>query len=111
LTLSSKEATAKDTVVASVTVWNTSKRDGHEVIQLYVEDLIASVAVPNRQLKGFKKVFIKAGSSEDIQIAVKVQDLGLWNRKMEYVVEAGEFRFWVGSSSKNLISRAILRVH
>jgi beta-glucosidase len=111
LTLSQKTATAKDSVVASVTVWNTSKRDGTEVVQLYVEDLIASVAVPNRQMKGFKKVFIKAGSSEEVQMAVKIQDLGLWNQKMKYIVEPGEFRFWVGSSSKNLISKAVLRVN
>jgi beta-glucosidase len=110
LTLSSKTAAARDTITASVTVWNTSKRDGSEVVQLYVEDLIASVAVPNKQLRGFKKVFIKAGSKVDVDIDVKVVDLGLWNIQMKYVVEPGEFRFWAGSSSKDLKVKAVLTV-
>ena len=108
--MSSKNATARDTITASVTVWNISKRDGSEVVQLYVEDLISSVAVPNRQLKGFKKVFIKAGGKADIDMSVKVEDLGLWDIQMKYVVEPGEFRFWVGSSSKEMKTRATLNV-
>jgi beta-glucosidase len=110
VTLSAKNATAKDTITASVTVWNTSKRDGSEVVQLYVEDLISSIVVPNKQLKGFKKVFIKAGGKVDIDIPVKVEDLGLWNIQMKYVVEPGEFRFWIGASSKDMKTKAILTV-
>jgi beta-glucosidase len=110
LTLSSKNASVGDTIVANVTVWNTSKRDGTEVVQLYVQDLIASVAVPNLQLKGFKKIFIKAGESEEVHIPVKVADLGLWNIRMKYVVEPGEFRFWAAANSKELRAKAILTV-
>jgi beta-glucosidase len=111
LTLSPKQATLQDTITASLRVWNTGKRDGFEVVQLYVEDLISSVAVPNKQLKGFKKVFIKAGGVASIEIPVRVQDLGLWDIRMKYVVEPGEFRFWTGASSKDLRSRAILTVN
>lgn len=110
LTLSSNTTTAKDTITASVTLWNTSKRDGSEVVQLYVQDLIASVTVPNKQLIGFKKIFIKAGGKETVHFSVKVKDLGLWNIQMQYIVEPGEFRFWAGASSKDLKSRATLTV-
>lgn len=110
VTLSSKNATAKDTITASVKVWNTSKRDGTEVVQLYVEDLISSVAVPNLQLKGFKKVFIPAGTSVEVQIPFKVQELGLWDIRMRYVVEPGEFRIWIGASSKDMKAKTILTV-
>jgi beta-glucosidase len=110
LTLSTKTASVGDTVIATARVWNSSKRDGAEVVQLYVEDLISSVVVPNRQLKGFKKIFIKAGESEEVNIPVKVEDLGLWDIRMKYVVEPGEFRFWVGSSSKDLVTKQVLTV-
>jgi beta-glucosidase len=110
LTLSQTHAAATDTVTATVKVWNTGKRDGFEVVQLYVEGLISSVAVPNRQLKGFKKVFIKAGDSAEIELPLKIQDLGLWDIRMKYVVEQGDFRIWVGASSRDLKSRATLTV-
>jgi len=103
-------AKATDQLTAKVKVWNTSKRDGTEVVQLYVEDLIASVAVPNRSLKGFKKVMIKAGSSEEVEIPLKVADLGVWDIRMKYVVEPGDFRVWVGASSKDLKTKAMLTV-
>lgn len=84
--------------------------DGAEVVQLYVQDVIASVVVPNKSLKGFKKVFIKKGESVDVDIAVKIQDLGLWDARMKYVVEPGAFVFWIGASSKDLKSSATLVV-
>ncbi|KAL2259996.1 hypothetical protein VTK26DRAFT_6149 [Humicola hyalothermophila] len=92
---------ARDTVTVSVTVKNTSERDGKEVVQLYVKDLIASVVVPNIQLKGFQKVALKAGESKRVSIKVKMQDLGVWNARMKYVVEPGDFMFIIGASSSD----------
>ncbi|KAK1752345.1 glycoside hydrolase superfamily [Echria macrotheca] len=94
-----KNVTASDTVTVSVVVKNTSDRDGKEVVQLYVRDLIASVVVPNIQLRGFEKVTFKAGESKQVQIKVKMQVLGVWDVRMRYVVEPGDFLFLVGSSS------------
>ena len=91
--------TASDAVTVSVTVKNTSTRDGKEVVQLYVKDVIASVVVPNIQLKGFEKVALKAGESKTVKIKVKMQDLGVWNYRMKYVVEPGDFLLLVGASS------------
>ncbi|KAK4236001.1 glycoside hydrolase [Achaetomium macrosporum] len=93
--------TAKDTVTVSVTVRNTSQRDGKEVVQLYVRDVIASVVVPNIQLRGFQKVALKAGESKRVSISIRMQDLGVWNARMKYVVEPGDFVFLVGASSSD----------
>ncbi|KAK3903785.1 glycoside hydrolase [Staphylotrichum tortipilum] len=101
-----KTVSKKDTVTVSVTVKNTSARDGKEVVQVYVKDLIASVVVPNMQLKGFAKVSLKAGESKSVSIKVQVEDLGVWNVKMKYVVEPGDFLFLVGASSKDLRGNA-----
>jgi beta-glucosidase len=112
VTLSSHSAasTSNESITATVHVTNSGTMDGQEVVQLYVEDVIASVAVPNKSLKGFKKVFIRAGETVEVKIPVKVQDLGLWDIRMKYVVEPGAFVFWVGASSKDLKTSATLVV-
>ncbi|KAJ5145818.1 uncharacterized protein N7515_000382 [Penicillium bovifimosum] len=70
------------TVTVTVEIRNTATRDGTEVVQVYVQDEIASVVVPNRQLKGFKKVLIPAGETWVVRIEVKVEELGVWNSRM-----------------------------
>ncbi|KAF2089488.1 glycoside hydrolase family 3 protein [Saccharata proteae CBS 121410] len=110
VSLSSATASPGDTVTASVSVTNNSTRDGQEVVQLYVEDVVASVAVPNMQLKGFAKVLVKSAETVEVRIDVRVEDLGLWDVRMEYVVELGNFTIWMGSSSKDLRGNATLVV-
>ncbi|KAF2262124.1 glycoside hydrolase [Lojkania enalia] len=102
LTLSRTTVSASDTITATTSITNTSPVDGKEVVQIYVQDVIASVAVPNMQLKSFKKVLVRAGETVQVKILLKVSDWGLWNMKMEYVVEPGEFMVWIGRSSKDL---------
>ncbi len=110
VTLSKTNVSATETITASVTVQNNSTRDGTEVVQLYVQDVISSIVVPNIQLKGFSKVVIPAGKTVTVEIPVDVSKLGLWNINMQYVVEPGDFLIFVGSSSKDLRSNATLTV-
>lgn len=99
----SKISKSDKTITVSVDVTNTdAKRDGTEVVQVYVSDDIASVVVPNRQLKGFDKVVIPAGKTKTVKIPIKVEDLGLWNSWMKYVVEPGNFTVLVGSNSEDI---------
>ncbi|KAF2847179.1 glycoside hydrolase family 3 protein [Plenodomus tracheiphilus IPT5] len=102
VTLSKTEASADDKITATVSITNESEVDGKEVVQLYVQDVIASVVVPNKELKGFKKVLIKAGETVDVSVELDVAQWGLWDRKMKYVVEKGEFVVHVGASSSDL---------
>lgn len=106
VTLSKSTVSVKDTITVSVDVTNNSKRDGAEVVQVYVKDLITSVVVPNIQLKGFEKVTIKAGETVTVNVDLKVEDLGLWNINMKYVVEPGDFTVLVGSSSRDFRGNA-----
>ncbi|GAB1197510.1 hypothetical protein APSETT444_006806 [Aspergillus pseudonomiae] len=111
VTLDKTNVTAADTVTVSVEVRNMdAARDGTEVVQVYVVDELASVVVPNRLLKGFKKVVIPAGQSKTVKIPLKVQDLGLWNLRMKYVVEPGAFGVLVGSSSEDIRGNATFYV-
>ncbi|KAH6715680.1 glycoside hydrolase superfamily [Leptodontidium sp. MPI-SDFR-AT-0119] len=108
--LSKTNVTATDSITATVKITNNSTRDGMEVVQLYVKDLMTSVVVPNIQLKGFSKVMVKAGKSVTVSIPVDVQKLGLWDIRMKYVVEPGDFLILVGSSSADFRANATLTV-
>ncbi|KAF5021073.1 hypothetical protein F66182_6906 [Fusarium sp. NRRL 66182] len=110
ISVNKKNVTASDTVTISVDVSNKSKRDGSEVVQLYVKDMIATVDVPRYQLKGFKKVAVKAGKTKNVKIDLKVADWGLWNRKMEYIVEPGDFTVFVGNSSESFSGNVTVTV-
>ena len=112
VTLSASEAGVTETVIATVTVTNNGTMDGQEVVQLYVSDLIASVVVPNKELKGFQKALVRAGQSVDVSFEVQVAELGLWNIRMDYVVESGDFKIMIGSDSSDetLTSFALLHV-
>ncbi|KAL3442215.1 glycoside hydrolase superfamily [Aspergillus insuetus] len=98
--LDKTEVTAEDTVTVSVDITNTDRRrDAAEVVQVYVVDELSSVVVPNKQLKGFEKVVIPAGKTKTVSIELEVQELGLWDARMKYVVEPGAFRVLVGGDS------------
>ena len=101
---------ANDNITATVSVTNKGAMDGKEVVQVYVQDVLSSVEVPNRSLKGFKKVVVPAGGSVDVEVPISVGGLGLWNVDMEYVVEPGEFVVWVGRSSMDLRGNASFTV-
>ncbi|OTB02165.1 glycoside hydrolase family 3 protein [Hypoxylon sp. CI-4A] len=108
--LSKTTASSSDTITVSVDITNESKSDGAEVVQVYVQDVISSVVVPNKQLRGFEKVLVSAGATETVDIDIAVADLGLWDINMKYVVEPGDFTVHVGSSSKDIRGKATFTV-
>ena len=110
VTLSTSNPGPSDKITATISVTNESDMDGMEVVQIYIQDVIASVAVPNIQLKAFKKVLIKAGQTSNVEIPINVSKLGLWDLSMKYVVEPGKFVVWAGSSSRDLRGNATFTV-
>lgn len=110
VSVSSETPSASDTITVSVDVTNNSDRKGAEVVQLYVKDVVATVEVPRYTLKGFKKVFIEAGETETVEIELDVSQWGVYNRKMEYVVEPGEFVVLAGTSSEDFFGNVTVTV-
>lgn len=86
----------------SCTISNTGKYDGDEVAQLYITDLYASTARPQKQLRGFERIFIPAGESRKVSFELGPEDFALVNPQMETVVEAGEVLVSIGASSKDI---------
>jgi beta-glucosidase len=99
LQLSADKISKTGALKVSVDVENTGTRDGAEVVQLYVRDFVASLSRPVKELKGFERVFLKAGERRKVELTVKAQDLGFYNTQNQYVVEDGEFGLTVGTSS------------
>ncbi|WP_018108129.1 beta-glucosidase BglX [Bacteroides propionicifaciens] len=91
---------AKDGVLnVSVTLTNNGNRDGKEVVQVYVRDLVGSVVRPVKELKRFKKVELKAGESRQVTFTIPAEELGFYNAKGDKLIESGDFKIWVGTDS------------
>lgn len=100
-----------DTVVVTATIRNSGTRAGDEVVQLYIRDLLASVARPVMELKGFARVRnLAPGEAVDVSLVVPVSRLAFFDQQMDWTVEPGEFRVLVGSSSRDLRLRGTLTV-
>ena len=96
ITLASLKSGEKITV--RVSVQNTGEFDGLETVQLYIRDKVASLMRPIRELKGFKKVLIKAGVSAVVSFEIGCDQLGFYNSDGDYVLEKGEFDIFIGDN-------------
>ena len=88
-------------ITVTVKVKNNSNMLGKEVIQLYLQDLVASVVRPTKELKGFKKVCFKPFEEKEISFEITPEMLRFWNEKMEYKAQTGEFKVFVGPNSRD----------
>ena len=83
----------------SVTVTNTGKRAGYEIVQLYIRDLVSSVTRPVMELEDFKRISLAPGASQTVDFVITPAKLSFIGLNMEEVVEAGWFDIMVGTSS------------
>jgi beta-glucosidase len=102
LNINPSEAGIGGNVEVTLNVKNTGKREGAEVVQLYINDIISSVVTPVIQLKGFEKINLKPGEMKQVRFTLSPEHLSLINSHMERVVEPGIFEILVGSSSKDI---------
>ena len=106
LSLSSDSMEASDSLTVKVTVENQGKRDGVEIVQLYIRDLVGSVSRPVKELKGFQRIALKAGEARQVTFQVTEEDLAFWSLDMVYKSEPGDFKIFVGGNSKELLEAA-----
>lgn len=102
LSISSEKINVDAKIKVSVDVKNIGNYDGDEVVQLYINDIYSSVTTPKKTLKGFKRIHIKKGETQKVEFVLTSEELAIWNRKMEKVVEPGEFEVMVGGNSQDL---------
>ncbi len=100
--LSKTQMQANEKIEASVTITNTGNYDGEEVVQLYIRDMVASVVRPVKELKGFKKMFLKKGESKEVKFILSIEDLKFFTNELKYAAEPGEFKVMIGGNSTNV---------
>jgi len=104
LSVTAPVARVGDSLTVSVTVRNTGKIPGEEVVQLYLQDVVASVTRPVRELKAFRKVALPPGGEQRVDFTVTPEMLAFYNLSMQRVVEPGQFNIYVGGNARDLQS-------
>jgi len=105
--LSAVNLTGNQTLNISVTVSNTGKYDGEEVVQLYIRDLFGKVVRPVKELKGFQKIFIKKGESKKVDFKLTPEELKFFDEDLNFDWESGEFDIMIGTHSQNVQTKRI----
>ena len=106
--INSTSLKGNQTLAARVTITNTGKYDGKEVVQLYIRDVVGSVTRPVKELKGFQKIELKAGESKTVSFSVTPEDLKFYaqhsanNYDLKYDWEPGDFEIMIGTNSRDV---------
>jgi beta-glucosidase len=103
LTLDKTSMSASDTLQVSVDVTNTGDVAGAEIVQLYIRDLVGSVTRPVKELRGFDKVDLDPGETKNVSFILTSEDLAMYDVDMNWVVEPGAFKVFVGRNSEDLL--------
>lgn len=102
LTITPEKQSADGNISVSCRITNTGKRTGDEVVQLYLRDEVSSVTTYMQILRGFERITLAPGESQNVEFSLTPQDLGLWNRDNKFVVEPGSFKVQIGASSTDI---------
>lgn len=102
LTITPEVQTPDGNITVSCLVTNTGDRDGDEVVQLYLNDVVSSVTTYTKVLRGFERIRLAPGESQTVSFTLTPQDLGLWDADMNFTVESGQFDVMVGASSTDI---------
>lgn len=103
LKLSKQSIKNSESLTVTFTLKNTGKYDGEEVAQLYIRDMVGSVTRPVKELKGFKKVFLKSGEQKELSFSITENDLRFYDVNMKFLAEPGKFKVFVGGNSVELL--------
>jgi beta-glucosidase len=101
---------SNQSVKVNCTITNTGDRDGDEVVQLYIRDLLSTISRPVMELKGFERIQLKKGESKQVTFTITPEMLAMLNAAMQKVIEPGNFSIMIGASSRDIKLRDILTV-
>ena len=102
LQMSKKKMKANEQIEVAVTITNTGKYDGEEIVQLYLRDKVGSIVRPMKELKDFQKINLKAGEARTIKFIINKEKLSFYNQQLQWVAEPGDFELMIGASSKDI---------
>ncbi len=102
LQMSKRKMKANEQIEVSVTITNTGKYDGEEIVQLYLRDKVGSIVRPIKELKDFQKISLKAGEARTIKFVINKGKLSFYNQQLQWVAESGDFDLMIGASSRDI---------
>lgn len=102
LKLSKKQMSGDEKIEVSLTVRNTGKYAGEEVVQVYLRDRFASLVRPVKELKDFQKISLNAGETKTLRFTIDREKLSFFNQQLKWVAESGDFDLMIGSSSADI---------
>jgi beta-glucosidase len=102
ISLSNKNLNPNGKITATVTVTNTGTVAGKETVQLYIRDMVGSIARPVKELKGFQQITLAPGESKKVSFTISVSDLKFYNSDLKYVYEPGNFKVFIGTNSRDV---------
>jgi beta-glucosidase len=102
ISLSNKTVNPNGKITATVTVTNTGTVTGKETVQLYIRDMVGSIARPVKELKGYQQVTLAPGESKKVSFTISVSDLKFYNSDLKYVYEPGNFKVFIGTNSRDV---------
>ena len=100
-------AESADEIITTVTLKNTGKCEGTEVVQLYMQDVTASLVRPVKELKGYERITLAPGQSKEIKLSLRKCDMGFYDNSGKYICEDGLYRIYVGGNSRDVLEAEI----
>lgn len=100
--LSAPSIKAGDALTAKITIANSGKVAGKEIVQLYTRDIAGSLTRPVKELKGFQKISLKPGESKEVTFSINAEDLKFYNADLQFVAEPGDFKLFIGPNSRDV---------
>ncbi len=108
LNLDKNETTINGKIQVSVDVTNVGNKDGEEVVQLYIRDLVGSLTRPIKELKGFEKIALKTGETKTVSFTINNKTLQYYTANRKWEVEPGDFHLWIGGDSKATLKASFI---
>ena len=100
--LSSNTMSNTGKITATIKVTNAGNYDGEETVQLYIRDMVGSIARPVKELKSFQKIMLKKGESRQVNFTITANDLKFYNSELKYAAEPGNFKIFIGPNSRDV---------
>lgn len=107
ISLSKTQLTGNEKLIASITLTNTGRLAGEEIVQLYINDPFTSISRPEKELKNFKKILLKPGEKKEVSFEITKNDLMFYNSDLKYDWEPGDFIIYIGTNSRNVKSARV----
>jgi beta-glucosidase len=107
ITLSKQQLKGEEKLTATITLTNSGKVAGEEVVQLYIQDPVASISRPVKELKNFRKVMLQPGEKKEISFDITTDDLKFYNSNLKYDWEPGDFNIFIGTNSRDVKSAKV----